>query len=43
MMHGLGYEEYIPVKTADGTVALVEVGLVNPTQVEILEDREAVT
>jgi hypothetical protein len=37
LMHGSGYEEYVPIRTANGRVAVVEVGLINPTQVEILD------
>jgi len=37
MMHGSGYEQYVRVKLADGSVALVEAGLVNPTLVEVLD------
>jgi hypothetical protein len=37
MMHGSGFEEYVWVKLADGSVALVEAGKVNPTLVEVLD------
>jgi hypothetical protein len=37
MMHGSGYEQYVGVKLADGSIALVEAGLVNPTLVEVLD------
>jgi hypothetical protein len=37
MMHGSGYEQYVQVKLADGTIAFVEAGLVNPTLVEVLD------
>jgi hypothetical protein len=37
MLHGSGWEQYARVKTANGTVALVEAGLIDPTQVEVLD------
>ena len=37
MMHGHGFEEYVWVKLADGNMALVEAGKVNPTLVEVLD------
>lgn len=37
MMHGSGYEQYARVKLADGSIALVEAGIINPTLVEVLD------
>jgi len=37
MMHGSGWERLAKVRLDNGTITLVEAGLVNPTQVEVLE------
>ena len=36
-LHGSGYEQYAEVKLPDGTIELMEIGLINPTAVEVLE------
>jgi hypothetical protein len=37
LLHDSGVEEYVFVKSPDGTEAFVEVGRVNPRAVDILE------
>ena len=36
IMHGSGFEEIMQVRLADGTLAYLEAGLVNPNVVEVL-------
>lgn len=39
ILHGSGFEETVPVKMPDGTVAFMEVGTVYPNEVEVLNDK----
>jgi hypothetical protein len=36
LTHGAGYQQHVWVRTADGSVALVEAGMANPTAVDKL-------
>jgi hypothetical protein len=38
ILHGSGFEKIATVALPNGTVAFVEAGLVNPREVEILEE-----
>jgi hypothetical protein len=42
-MHGSGYEQYVHVRRSDGSIAIMEAGIVNPTTSEVLEDLTCVT
>jgi hypothetical protein len=37
LMHGSGFEDFVPVRFSDGVIDLMEVGLVNPKAAEVLE------
>jgi hypothetical protein len=37
ILHGSGYEQYAEVKLPSGTVDLMEIGLINPLAVEVLD------
>ena len=37
ILHGSGFAQIATIKLADGTIAFVEAGVVNPNTVEILE------
>ena len=36
VLHGSGWEEYVPIRLRGGRVEVLEVGLVNPRLVEVL-------
>ena len=38
IINGSGFVQYTRVKAPDGSVAIIEAGLVNPNTVEIIED-----
>ena len=37
ILNGSGFVQYTRVKSADGSIAVIEAGLVNPNTVEILD------